>query len=264
MLAHRVVGRAAAAARRRVAAGGRDPAAPHLQLHRRRGAGLRARGAGALGDRPRRPGRRRRRRDPGQQGDRGRPGLAARPRPGRRHRRARRDRAGPCSASAAASRCCAATSTTPWSPGAGGVEGLGLLDADIVFAPDKTLRAPRRSRCAATRSTTASVARSADDDWLGVGIRRGAVYGTHWHGLLDNDDFRRRWLADAAAAAGRHGFVVADDVDVSAPPRRPTRPDGRPAGRPTPTSTPSSACWTPDRPSAPDRDQRAAWVALAP
>ena len=42
------------------------------------------------------------------------------------------------------------------------------------------------------------------------------MYGTHWHGLLDNDDFRRRWLTDAAAAAGRHGFVVADDVDVSA------------------------------------------------
>jgi adenosylcobyric acid synthase len=41
------------------------------------------------------------------------------------------------------------------------------------------------------------------------------VYGTHWHGLLDNDDVRRRWLTDAAAAAGRDGFVVADDVDVT-------------------------------------------------
>ena len=60
------------------------------------------------------------------------------------------------------------------------------------------------------------MARSAEDDWLGVGIRRAAVYGTHWHGLLDNDDFRRRWLTDTAAAAGRRGFAVADDVDVSA------------------------------------------------
>jgi adenosylcobyric acid synthase len=49
-----------------------------------------------------------------------------------------------------------------------------------------------------------------------VGIRRGAVYGTHGHGLLDNDDVRRQWLTDAAAAAGRSGFVVADDVDVRA------------------------------------------------
>ena len=59
------------------------------------------------------------------------------------------------------------------------------------------------------------VARTSEDAWLGVGIRRGAVYGTHWHGLFDNDDVRRRWLTDAAAAAGRHGFVVADDVDVT-------------------------------------------------
>jgi adenosylcobyric acid synthase len=60
------------------------------------------------------------------------------------------------------------------------------------------------------------IARAADDDWLGVGLRRGAVYGTHWHGLLDNDDVRRQWLGDAALAAGRAGFVVADDVNVSA------------------------------------------------
>jgi adenosylcobyric acid synthase len=58
--------------------------------------------------------------------------------------------------------------------------------------------------------------RSTEDDWLGVGIRNGAVYGTHWHGLLDNDDVRRQWLTAAAAAAGRDGFVVADDVDVRA------------------------------------------------
>ena len=49
-----------------------------------------------------------------------------------------------------------------------------------------------------------------------VGLRRGAVFGTHWHGLLDNDDVRRQWLTEAAAAAGRRGFVVADDVDVTA------------------------------------------------
>ena len=34
--------------------------------------------------------------------------------------------------------------------------------------------------------------------------------------LLDNDALRRQWLADAAAAVGRSGFVVADDVDVAA------------------------------------------------
>ena len=95
------------------------------------------------------------------------------------------------------------------------VDGLGLLDADIVFEPDKTLR-HWTSRCAATRFTTARSRAPRRDPWLDVGIRRGAVYGTHWHGLLDNDDVRRRWLTDAATAAGRHGFVVADDVDVTA------------------------------------------------
>ena len=103
----------------------------------------------------------------------------------------------------------------PVESGAGGVDGLGLLDADIVFAPDKTLsrhEAPLRGY----EIHHGQVLRSADDDWLGVGIRRAAMYGTHWHGLLDNDEFRRGWLADTAAAAGRHGFAVADDVDVSA------------------------------------------------
>ena len=79
---------------------------------------------------------------------------------------------GRCWASAAASRCCAAASTTPWNRGAGGVDGLGLLDADIVFAPDKTLRrhdAPLHGY----EIHHGQVSRSADDDWLGVGIRRG-------------------------------------------------------------------------------------------
>jgi len=95
------------------------------------------------------------------------------------------------------------------------VDGLGLLDADIAFAPDKTLRhwdAPLHGY----EIHHGQVEGHTEDDWLGVGIRRGPVYGTHWHGLLDNDALRRQWLADAAAAVGRSGFVVADDVDVSA------------------------------------------------
>jgi len=60
------------------------------------------------------------------------------------------------------------------------------------------------------------VVRSGDADWLGVGRRSGSVFGTHWHGLLDNDGLRREWLMQAAAAAGRLGFTVATDVDVAA------------------------------------------------
>jgi len=94
---------------------------------------------------------------------------------------------------------------------AGQVEGLGLLDADIAFAPDKTLRhwdAPLHGY----EIHHGQLERHTEDDWLGVGIRRGHVYGTHWHGLFDNDDVRRQWLTEV----GKRGFVVADDVDVGA------------------------------------------------
>jgi adenosylcobyric acid synthase len=103
----------------------------------------------------------------------------------------------------------------PVESGAGSVDGLGLLDADILFAADKTLRR-HQTPLHGYEIHHGQVSRAADDDWLGVGVRRAEVYGTHWHGLFDNDQVRRRWLAGVAAAAARHGFTVADDVDVSA------------------------------------------------
>jgi adenosylcobyric acid synthase len=103
---------------------------------------------------------------------------------------------------------------------AGQVHGLGLLDADIEFASAKTLR-HWESPLHGYEIHHGQVTRCEDDDWAGVGVRRGAVFGTHWHGLMDNNVLRRGWLTDAAAAAGRTGFVVADDVDV------PARRDGQ-------------------------------------
>jgi adenosylcobyric acid synthase len=102
----------------------------------------------------------------------------------------------------------------------GRVDGLGLLDADVVFAAEKELRrwdGPLTgyeihhgllTRCAETIWFTA--------DGTAQGYRREQVFGTHWHGLLDNDDFRRDWIATAAVAAGRTGFRVSGDVNVSA------------------------------------------------
>ena len=98
---------------------------------------------------------------------------------------------------------------------AGRVEGLALLDADIEFESDKTL-CHHEVPLHGYEIHHGHLTRSSEDEWLAVGIRRGAVYGTHWHGLLDNDDVRREWLTAAATAAGRRGFVVADDVDVRA------------------------------------------------
>ncbi|MET0834065.1 MAG: cobyric acid synthase CobQ, partial [Actinomycetota bacterium] len=42
-----------------------------------------------------------------------------------------------------------------------------------------------------------------DEDGAPEGCVAGAVTGTSWHGLFENDDFRRRFLSDVAARAGR-------------------------------------------------------------
>ena len=100
----------------------------------------------------------------------------------------------------------------------GEVTGLGLLNADIVFSEAKTLRRWQQP-LAGYEIHHGRLSRCAEESWFGLeaeqdsaphGIVRGAVFGTHWHGLLDNDDFRRAWLTRVADAAGRRGFVVAD------------------------------------------------------
>ena len=107
----------------------------------------------------------------------------------------------------------------------GSVDGLGLLDADIVFTADKTLR-HWGGPLAGYEIHHGQLARCAEASWFEAGWSedgpsaqgyvRDSVFGTHWHGLLDNDDFRRNWLTLAAAAAGRPGFRVAPDVSVPA------------------------------------------------
>ena len=101
----------------------------------------------------------------------------------------------------------------------GEVAGLGLLDADIAFHQVKTLRSWQRP-LTAYEIHHGRLTRCGEATWFEIdseahGIERGAVFGTHWHGLLDNDDFRRAWLTRVAAAAGRTGFAVADDTDVA-------------------------------------------------
>ncbi|BDT96814.1 cobyric acid synthase [Nocardia sputorum] len=108
--------------------------------------------------------------------------------------------------------------------GAGEVDGLGLLDLTVEFAEPKVLR--RSSGHAAGVAVHGyeihhgRVTHRADPAWLTVdgepeGSVRGAVWGTHLHGLLESDEFRRGWLRTVAEAAGRAGFVAADDVSVA-------------------------------------------------
>ncbi|GAA5056221.1 cobyric acid synthase [Nocardia callitridis] len=118
---------------------------------------------------------------------------------------------------------------------AGTVDGLGLLDLEIEFAEPKVLRhsvATTRTAAGAPSRTEGPITAhgyeihhgrvraSGDPHWLDVegqheGSVRGAVWGTHLHGVLESDAFRRDWLATVAAAAGRTGFVVAEDVSVA-------------------------------------------------
>lgn len=127
--------------------------------------------------------------------------------------------------------------------GAGEVAGLGLLDMDIEFGRQKVLR--RTTAAGAAPETVAAgyeihhgrVRRTAERPWLyltgwadaaadGVGPAtgervpeggvRGAVWGTHLHGLLESDEFRRSWLTEVARCAGRTGFTVAPGTRVAA------------------------------------------------
>ncbi|MFI6045680.1 cobyric acid synthase [Nocardia sp. NPDC051321] len=113
----------------------------------------------------------------------------------------------------------------PIESGAGSVDGLGLLNVEIEFADPKVLR--RTSGHDATGIPVhgyeihhGRVTTNADPSWLDLagepeGSVREALWGTHLHGLLESDEFRRSWLRSVAAAAGRTGFVVAEDTSVA-------------------------------------------------
>ncbi|WP_245900593.1 cobyric acid synthase [Prauserella shujinwangii] len=91
--------------------------------------------------------------------------------------------------------------------GAGTVPGLGLLPLAVRFRPDKTLTTPSTTwRGHPVRGYEIhhgrTEVRPGDAEPFLDGRRRGAVWGTMWHGIFENDAFRRAWLAEAAAQAG--------------------------------------------------------------
>jgi cobyric acid synthase CobQ len=89
--------------------------------------------------------------------------------------------------------------------GAGLVDGLALLPADVVFAPEKTLGRPvgEAYGCRVEAYEIHHGVVTHDGEPFLDGCRSGAVWGTTWHGALENDAFRRAFLADVAAVAGR-------------------------------------------------------------
>ena len=137
-----------------------------------------------------------------------------------------------CSGSAAASSCSASTSRTTSSRRPGAVPGLGLLPVRVRFARREDPGAGRSARPSAnasrgTRSTTAwpkswAASRSLD----GCRDRR-RCWGTHWHGSLESDGFRRP--VPERGRAGRGPPLRAGARHLV---RRAARGAARPARRP--------------------------------
>ncbi|MCW4353922.1 cobyric acid synthase [Hoyosella sp. YIM 151337] len=111
----------------------------------------------------------------------------------------------------------------------GCIDGLGVFDLDIAFSPAKTLTVPAGTGTGFADAIPVGgyeihhgqVVRSAEEPLLLSGGRpegayKAGLYGTHWHGLLENDGYRRAFLAEVAQCAGARGFAVADDVSVAA------------------------------------------------
>ncbi len=100
----------------------------------------------------------------------------------------------------------------------GMVDGLGLLPASVHFGREKTLGRPHGRALGADvtgyQIQHGVVTAEGGAEFLG-GCQVGAVWGTTWHGIFDNDEFRRAFLRDLAARTGRN-FVGASDVSFAA------------------------------------------------
>ncbi|MER7990130.1 cobyric acid synthase [Streptomyces noursei] len=109
---------------------------------------------------------------------------------------------------------------------AGAVDGLGLLPVRVRFAVEKTLARPVGRALGepvegyeihhGVADVTGGGTFLHDERGDGLdGCRVGSVWGTHWHGSLESDGFRRAFLREVARAAGRR-FVPAPDTRFGA------------------------------------------------
>ena len=101
---------------------------------------------------------------------------------------------------------------------AGSVPGLGLLPVTVRFASAKTLARPAGSALGEDVSGYEihhGVVTAGGGEPFLDGCAAGPVRGTTWHGIFENDGFRRAFLRDLAARAGRD-FTPAPDVSFAA------------------------------------------------
>jgi adenosylcobyric acid synthase len=100
----------------------------------------------------------------------------------------------------------AATIDDPVESGAGTVAGLGLLPTRVDFAAEKVLGRPAGTwqghpvQGYEIHHGVATLAGEAEP--FLDGAQQGSVWGTMWHGTLENDGFRQAWLTGVARAAG--------------------------------------------------------------
>jgi adenosylcobyric acid synthase len=148
---------------------------------------------------------------------------------------------------------------------AGIVTGLGLLPVEVRFAAVKTLGRPAGTAYGEPvvgyeiHHGIVTVTGPGAEPFLD-GCRQGSVWGTSWHGTLENDAFRQAFLTEVAALTGRDfrpapgihfgelrqaqldllGDLVADHLDTEAVGR--LIETGAPAGLPlVPPAGPVSA-----------------------
>jgi adenosylcobyric acid synthase len=107
----------------------------------------------------------------------------------------------------------------PVESGEGMVSGLGVLPVHVAFAREKTLTRPAGEALGASvsgyeiRHGTPEI--TGDAETFLDGLRTGSTWGTSWHGVLENDEFRRAFLIQVARAAGRD-FRPAPDTCFAA------------------------------------------------
>jgi adenosylcobyric acid synthase len=105
--------------------------------------------------------------------------------------------------------------------GTGQVPGLGLLPVRTLFGPEKVLARPSRALADGVivhgyEIHHGNVTPDGGEPFFAdEGCRVDAVAGTVWHGLLENDSFRREYLTYVARVAGR-SFTGAPDVSFGA------------------------------------------------
>jgi len=105
---------------------------------------------------------------------------------------------------------------------AGVCDGLGLLPVEVTFAPEKTIGHPVGSAFGHPVTTAyeihhgrAELITPGGAEPFLDGYRLGAVWGTTWHGAWESDAFRRAFLREVAARAGRR-FTPAPSTELAA------------------------------------------------